>query len=166
MYKTGIQSLMKQSNHYKYREWVIQLNMSWSKSENKVGLPPPPSTTRSEKVLGWLWLWPWARNLQRGKRKKISEAEHLSATEVFKSGSVSGTMAVTSAAWGIQRLFPHWLIYNAPVHSSEQLKGTGQAVVSRLTNPLITALPPTKHIHSATGEATLVGNKGAFLSDT
>lgn len=30
--------------------------------------------------------------------EKISEAEHLSATEVFKSGSVSGTMAVTSAA--------------------------------------------------------------------
>lgn len=30
--------------------------------------------------------------------EKISEAEHLSATEVFKSESVLGTTAVTSAA--------------------------------------------------------------------
>lgn len=124
--------------------------------------PSPHEVKKIKKDLGWLCLWPWARNLPRGE-EKTSEAEHLSATEVFKSGSVSGTMAVTSAAWGIQRLFPHWLIYNAPVYSSEQLKGSGQAVVSRQTNPLITALPPTKHIRSGPGDAPGTSRKRSSI---
>jgi len=95
----------------------------------------------------------------RGGNNRGSEGLNIwLRLRAFKSGSVKGTTMVTSVLWGIWLFALQWLIYNVPVHSSDDLNVPDQAVVRNPANPLITLQPRTK-THIKPQEMCLIGGE-------